>query len=222
MADVPAADAGAVADAVARARAAQPAWAALPFPSAHAALRQFARVLRDDATLLDTLVAENGKPRYEAELIELFYTLELTRFYTGGHGRRAFADEVRHPLLFATKRARVVRHPRGVVGVIGPWNLPLLNNFADCVAPLIAGNAMVLKPSEDTPLTSLRVAALWREAGCPPTCFRSSLVGATRGPPWSPAPIVIFFTGSAGVGREVARAAARRIPVVLELGGKSP
>ena len=124
IADVPAADAGAVADAVARARAAQPAWAALPFRERARRLRQFARALRDDATFVETLVAENGKPAYEAELIEIFYTLELTRFYTGRHGRRALADEVRHPLVFATKRARVVHHPRGVVGVIGPGISP--------------------------------------------------------------------------------------------------
>jgi aldehyde dehydrogenase (NAD+) len=50
-------------------------------------------------------------------------------------------------MVFANKRARVVRHPRGVVAVIGPWNWPLLNNYADCVGPLAAGNAVVLKPS---------------------------------------------------------------------------
>jgi len=160
LGDVPAADATAVAQAVARARAAQPGWAALPFAERARALRRFARRLRDDAELIDTLVAESGKVRYEAELIELFYTLELTRYFTGRAGRRALADQLAHPLIFSNKRARVVRHPLGVVGVIGPWNFPLLNNYADCVAPLIAGNAVVLKPSERTPLTSLRVAAL--------------------------------------------------------------
>jgi acyl-CoA reductase-like NAD-dependent aldehyde dehydrogenase len=223
IAEVPPADAGAVAAAVDRARAAQPAWAALPFAERARRLRRFARALRDDATLIDTLVAENGKPRYEAELIELFYTLELTRFYTGRHGRRALADELRHPFVFATKRARVVRHPLGVVGVIGPWNFPILNNFADCVAPLVAGNAVVLKPSEVTPLSSLRIAELWREAGMPADVFQVVPGRGDAGAALTAAVDMIFFTGSAAVGREVARAAAARgIPVVLELGGKSP
>jgi acyl-CoA reductase-like NAD-dependent aldehyde dehydrogenase len=68
--------------------------------------------------------------------------------------------------------ARVVHHPRGVVGIIGPWNWPLLNNFADAVAPLIAGNAVVLKPSPLAPLTSIRMAELWRESGLPSDVFQ--------------------------------------------------
>src|SRR5207253_346737 len=108
------------------------------------------------------------KPHYEAIGIEIFYTLELTRYYTGRAGRRAMRDEVRRPFVFAYKRARVAKHPRGVVGVIGPWNWPLLNNYADCVAPLAAGNAVLLKPSQQTPLTSLRIAELWRALDLPP------------------------------------------------------
>ena len=171
---------------------------------------------------MDTLVAESGKTRYEAELFELFYTLELTRYFTGRAGRRALADQLVHPLIFANKRARVVRHPRGVVGVIGPWNFPLLNNYADCVAPLIAGNAVVLKPSERTPLTSLRVAALWRSAGLPADVFQVVAGRGDAGSALADAVDMIFFTGSQAVGRKVAEAAAARtIPAVLELGGKS-
>ena len=74
LGEVPAAGAAEVAAAVARARAAQPGWAALPFAQRAQALRRLARALRDDPELVDTLVAESGKPRYEAELFELFYT----------------------------------------------------------------------------------------------------------------------------------------------------
>ena len=186
-------------------------------------LRRLARALRDDATFVDTLIAESGKPRYEAEGIELFYTLELTRYYTGRAGRRALADELRAPLVFANKRARVVRHPRGVVAVIGPWNWPLLNNYADCVAPLAAGNAVVLKPSEHTPLTSLRVAELARTAGVPDGVFQVVPGRGDAGAALTAAADMIFFTGSASTGKEVAKTAAERlVPVVLELGGKSP
>jgi acyl-CoA reductase-like NAD-dependent aldehyde dehydrogenase len=220
--EIPCADAAATEAAVDRARAAQPAWGALPFAARAQALRRLARAMRDDGGFLDTLSAESGKPRYEAELIELFYTLELTRYYTGRAGRRALADELRHPLIFANKRARVIRHPRGVVGVIGPWNFPLLNNYADCVGPLIAGNAVVLKPSDRTPLTSLRVAALWKQLGLPPGVLEVVPGRAEAGQALAAHTDMLFFTGSAGVGRQVAAtAAARMIPAVLELGGKS-
>jgi acyl-CoA reductase-like NAD-dependent aldehyde dehydrogenase len=220
--EVACADAAATEAAVDRARAAQPAWGALPFAERARALRRLARAMRDDGGFLDTLSAESGKPRYEAELIELFYTLELTRYYTGRAGRRALADELRHPLIFANKRARVVRHPRGVVGVIGPWNFPLLNNYADCVGPLIAGNAVVLKPSDRTPLTSLRVAALWKQLGLPAGVLEVVPGRAEAGQALAARTDMIFFTGSAAVGHQVAAtAAARMIPAVLELGGKS-
>jgi acyl-CoA reductase-like NAD-dependent aldehyde dehydrogenase len=220
--ELPAAGPIQVDQAAARARQAQPGWAALPFADRARALRRFARALRDDAELLDTLVAESGKPRYEAELIEIFYTLELTRYFTGRAGRRALADQLAHPLIFSNKRARVVQHPRGVVGVIGPWNFPLLNNYADCVAPLIAGNAVILKPSDRTPLTSLRVAALWEQAGLPAGVFQVVAGRGEAGAALTAAADMIFFTGSPAVGRTVAQAAASRmVPSVLELGGKS-
>ncbi|HEX2657516.1 MAG TPA: aldehyde dehydrogenase family protein [Polyangia bacterium] len=209
--------------ALGRARAAQREWAALAPRERGRALRQLAARIRDDARLTETLVAESGKPHYEAEGIEVFYTLELTRYLTGRAGRAALRDDVRRPFVFAHKRARVVQHPRGVVGVIGPWNWPLLNNYADCVAPLMAGNAVILKPSEWTPLTSLRVAELWRELGLPDGVFQVLPGRGDVGRALCEACDMIFFTGSQKVGREVAALCGQRlIPSVMELGGKSP
>jgi acyl-CoA reductase-like NAD-dependent aldehyde dehydrogenase len=223
LAELPAATRAHAEATMVRARAAQPGWAALPVAERAQALRRLARELRDDPQLIETLVAESGKPHFEAEGIELFYTLELTRYYTGRRGRRALGDEVRRPFLFAYKRARLVRHPRGVVGVIGPWNWPLLNNFADCVAPLMAGNAVVLKPSEWTPLTSLRVAELWRKLGLPADVFQVLPGRGDVGQALCDLSDMIFFTGSQSTGRRVAaRCGERLVPVVLELGGKSP
>ncbi|HET6281693.1 MAG TPA: aldehyde dehydrogenase family protein [Polyangia bacterium] len=208
--------------AVARARQAQPAWGRLPFAQRRRALRRLTHRMLGDTVLCDTLIAESGKPRYEAELFELFYTCELTRYYSGRAGRRALRDDLRHPLVFANKRARVVYHPRGVVGVIGPWNWPLLNNFADCVAPLLCGNAVVLKPSQSTPLTSLRVLALWQELGLPADVFQVVTGAGEAGQALCGLVDMLFFTGSQAVGRQVARAAGERlIPAVLELGGTS-
>src|SRR4029077_11156337 len=140
------------------------------------------------------LVSESGKPSYEAEGIEVFYTLELTRYYTGRAGRRARPDELRPPMFFANKSARVVRHPRGVVGVIGPWNWPLLNNYADCVAPLVCGNVVVLKPSEWPPLAALRIQALWRELGLPEGVFQVLIGTGDVGQALCREVDMIFFT----------------------------
>ncbi len=209
--------------AVARARAAQPAWAARSPRERGALLRALARRLRDDESVVETIIAESGKPRFEAEAIEIFYTLELTRFLTGRKGRAALADDVRRPFIFVNKRARVTYQPHGVVGVIGPWNWPLLNNYADCVAPLMAGNAVVLKPSQVTPLTSLRVAELARQVGLPAGVLEVLPGGADVGAALVETADMIFFTGSATAGRSIARLCGDRlIPCVLELGGKSP
>ena len=223
IAEIPVTTGAEIGAALARGRAAQPAWGALPFSERARALRRLTHRMLADDTLVDTLVGESGKPRYEAEAIEIFYTCELTRYYTGRAGRRALRDDLRHPFVFANKRARVVYHPRGVVGVIGPWNWPLLNNFADCVAPLVCGNAVVLKPSEWTPLTSLRIEALWRELGLPEGVFQVITGKGDVGQALCQQVDMVFFTGSQKVGRQIARDAGERlIPVVLELGGKSP
>jgi acyl-CoA reductase-like NAD-dependent aldehyde dehydrogenase len=223
LAEIPAATRGDVESASSRARAAQPAWAALPLSARALALRRLARAIRDDGRLTEILVAESGKPHYEAEGIEIFYTLELTRYYTGRGGRKSLADQIRRPFVFAYKRARVIHHPRGVVGVIAPWNWPLLNNYADCVAPLLAGNAVLLKPSEWTPLTSIRIAELWRELGLPADVFQVIPGRADVGQALCDLVDMVFFTGSGKAGRQVAaRCGERLIPAVMELGGKSP
>lgn len=219
---VPALDAAAVDAAVARARRAQPGWAALSFAERGRALRRLCRRMVKDGGVAQAIVAETGKPLFEAELVEVLYTCELTRHLTGRAGRRALGEETRHHLLFAHKRSRIVRQARGVVGVIGPWNFPLLNSFADAVAPLLAGNAVVLKPSPVTPMTSLAVLRLWREEGLPEDVFQVVTGGVETGQALVERADMVFFTGSQAAGRAIARTAGERlIPVVLELGGKS-
>jgi acyl-CoA reductase-like NAD-dependent aldehyde dehydrogenase len=221
--EVPIVSAAAVADTVRRAAAAQSSWSRLPFSERRRVIRRLMRGLARDERLMSVLVAETGKPRFEAEGIELLYVLELTRFLSSSAGEAALAEHIRRPFLFRNKRARVLYHPRGVVGVIGPWNWPLLNNFGDAIAPLIAGNAVVLKPSRLTPLTSLRVAELWRELNLPRDVFQVVTGGAETAEALIDAVDLVFFTGSTEVGREVGRRAAGRfIPAILELGGKSP
>lgn len=222
LAELPAAGKEEVEAAVAAARAAAPAWGALPVRERAAALKAWRRQVLDDPELPGVLVRESGKPRHEAEAMELLYFCELARFVCAA-AARALAPETRRSLLLAPRTTVVHRVPVGVVGVIGPWNFPILNNAADALAPLVAGNTVVLKPSEVTPLTSLRMEALWRKAGNPPDVFR---VVAGRGD--AGAALVdladgVMFTGAVATGRKVAaRCGERLVPCVTELGGKSP
>ncbi|MDX2022313.1 MAG: aldehyde dehydrogenase family protein [Deltaproteobacteria bacterium] len=219
---VPDADAAAVQAAVARARQAQPRWAALGIAGRRKALRKVAARLARDEALVKLIADETGQPPHEAECIEVLYTCELIRHLTGRAARRALREELRSPFFFANKRSRLVKHPRGVVGVIGPWNWPLLNNFADCVAPLMAGNAVVLKPSPLTPLTSLHVKRVWDDLGLPAAAFTVVTGNASAGEALVQAADMIFFTGSVAAGRKIAAAAGERlIPAIVELGGKS-
>lgn len=207
---------------VERARKAAPAWAALPFGERAAALKRWRRAALDSPDLLRTLVGESGKPWHEAEGIELLYFCELVRFGASA-GRKALRTESRHPFLFMTKRTDLTRKPLGVVGVIGPWNFPLLNNAADAVFPLLAGNTVVLKPSEVTPLTSVLLGKLWVEAGNPPDAFQVVTGLGPTGAALLDLVDGVMFTGSVQTGRRVAaKAGERLIPCVTELGGKSP
>jgi acyl-CoA reductase-like NAD-dependent aldehyde dehydrogenase len=208
--------------AVARAREAQIAWAALGFRRRAQALRRLAARARADAELPRLICEETGKPQLEAIGFEVAYLCELTRFLGGRAGRRALADDTRASLFFPHKRARVAWKPRGIVAVIGPSNFPLLNNFGDAVAPLLAGNAVVLKPSPHTPRTSRRLEVLWRELGLPAGVLQVVEGGVETGQALVDAVDAVFFTGSVAGGRDIAaRAGQRLIPCVTELGGKS-
>jgi acyl-CoA reductase-like NAD-dependent aldehyde dehydrogenase len=113
--------------------------------------------------------------------------------------------------------------PIGLVGVIGPWNYPLTNSFGDCVPALAAGNAVILKPSEITPLTSLLLAEALRECGLPGGVLSVATGRAETGAALVDEADMIMFTGSSSTGRAVmARAAETLTPVSLELGGKDP
>jgi acyl-CoA reductase-like NAD-dependent aldehyde dehydrogenase len=220
--EVPDFDAAAVAEAVARGRAAAAAWGAAPLEERIEALFRWRDLILDTPLVPETLVRESGKPRHEAEGIEVLYLCELIRAMAR-LSRRALAEQTRHPLLFLTKKTRLVRHPLGVVGVVGPWNFPILNNAADAVAPLLAGNTVLLKPSDITPLTSCVLRDLWVKAGNPPDVFQVVTGRGTTGAALVDLVDAVMFTGSVATGRRIAaRCGERLIPCVTELGGKSP
>ena len=146
-----------VAALVARARSAQPGWEALGYEGRGRILKRAQKWLIDHADeVADTIVAETGKAREDAMLVEVAYGANALGFWPK-KAPKWLADEKVHTFNpFVLGRRMVVRYrPLGVVGVIGPWNYPLVNSVGDAIPALAAGNAVVVKPSEVTPLTSL-------------------------------------------------------------------
>ena len=113
--------------------------------------------------VIDAVVAETGKTYEDAQLTDLGYTVQALGFWAKS-AERYLADERVHywgnPTV-AGKKLVVRYEPTGVVGVIGPWNFPLVNGFGDCIPALMAGNSVILKPSEVTPLSSLLMAEMF-------------------------------------------------------------
>ncbi len=221
VAELPVADAGAVADAVARGRAAQAAWGALPARARGRALRRARRELvRARAEILERLERETGKTRFDVVGELMGVCLDL------GHlARRAprwLAGErvSARPLL--GKRALVAYRPRGVIGIISPWNAPLNLALGDAIPALLAGNAVVIKPSELAPLGVQRAVAAMQRA------LPADVLQVVHGAGETGAALVdqvdmICVTGSPETGRRVMERASRRLtPVLLELGGKDP
>jgi acyl-CoA reductase-like NAD-dependent aldehyde dehydrogenase len=212
---------------VAVARAAQEQWSRLDLAARSRVLAQAARVVHAHAdAIADTIVAETAKPRTEAIANELYTAVDHAS-WLAKHAPRILRDErVRFSQLhLKLKKAWLVHEPIGVVAAITPWNIPFAIPFTQVATAVVAGNAVVLKPSELTPLTGDWVARVFEEAGAP-----TGLVQVAHGEGALGEAIVgdrgvgkVFFTGSVGVGRQVAAAAgARGCPVVLELGGKDP
>lgn len=197
--------------AVARARAAQPGWAALGFDGRAAVLRHAQRWLPDHAEkVIDTIVGETGKTRDDAQIAELAYGAAALGFWARNAPRYLAAERIRssNPFLLG-KRLRLSCQPLGVVGVIGPWNFPLTNCFGDCIPALAAGNAVVLKPSEVTPLTSLLMAQMLAGSGVPDGAFQVMTGDGPTGEALIDAVDFVMFTGSTRTGRKVMARAAR-------------
>jgi acyl-CoA reductase-like NAD-dependent aldehyde dehydrogenase len=218
-------DAAQVAALVERARAAQPAWEALGFEGRAKKLRDLRGWLVENRKrVIATLVAEGGKTPEDAMLGDLWYVCDSLGFW-GRKARDYLGDErvKAHSPLLLGKKILVRYRPLGVVGVIGPWNYPLTNTFGDVVPALMAGNSVVMKPSEITPLTSLLVAEGAEAVGLPDGVLMIATGAGETGAALVDDVDMIMFTGSARTGKKImARAAERLIPVSLELGGKDP
>jgi acyl-CoA reductase-like NAD-dependent aldehyde dehydrogenase len=225
IARVPDMTAEQVAELARAARAAQPAWEALGFEGRGRVLRRAQKWLVDNSErVIQTIVSETGKAYEDALIAEVMYGANAFGFWAK-HAPSFLADErikSASPLLKGKKLILRYR-PLGLVGVIGPWNYPLTNSFGDCVPALAAGNAVILKPSEVTPLTSLLLADALRECGMPDGVFAVATGRGGTGAALIDEVDFVNFTGSTATGRKImARAAETLTPVSLELGGKDP
>jgi succinate-semialdehyde dehydrogenase/glutarate-semialdehyde dehydrogenase len=212
-----------VAAAAAAARAAQERWAATPWRGRAQVLSRFHDLVFERADqVMDTIQAESGKARRDA-LAELITVVGTARYYLA-HGRGHLSDRSARGGVPLLTKAKVAWHPHGLVGLITPWNFPFLLGVADALPALFAGNAVLTKPSEVTPLSTLLGRDLLVDAGLDPALFQPLVGhGAQLGQPLIDEVDYIGFTGSTATGRIVARAAAERlIPCSLELGGKNP
>jgi acyl-CoA reductase-like NAD-dependent aldehyde dehydrogenase len=209
-----------------RGRAAQPAWEALGFEGRGRILRRAQKWVVDNAErVAQTIVAESGKTYEDALVAEVAYASNAFGFWAK-HAPEYLGDErVRSANPFVLGRKLVVRYrPYGLIGVIGPWNYPLTNSFGDCIPAMAAGNAVILKPAEATPMTSLLMAECMKESGLPEGVYQVAPgSGREIGPELVDLADMIMFTGSTETGKTImARAAQTLTPVSLELGGKDP
>jgi acyl-CoA reductase-like NAD-dependent aldehyde dehydrogenase len=223
IAEVPVASAAEVRACVARARDSQLYWQSTGFEKRAKLLYRFRDLLIDEQErLVNIVTSETGKPRAEVYGNELFYMCDAIGFWAK-YGRSFLSPRNIRPHLFMlkTKKVTSVYYPMGVIGIISPWNFPLVMSIGDAIPAVMAGNAVVIKPSELTPLTPLFVIELARKAGFPEGVLQVLTGGADTGRALIDLADMIAFTGSVEVGREVMRRAADRlIPVSLELGGK--
>ena len=213
-----------VADAVIRARKAQKAWGARPVAERAAIIRKGVEVLykrREEVTGI--LMNETGKTRLETIFLEIIAGFDFINYWSA-RAEKELADEKRkiHGYLRPFKKLLMHYRPLGVVGIITPWNGPFSLAMNPSVQALLAGNAIILKPSEVAPYSGEIAIKILHEAGVP-----EDVAQVLHGDGETGAALVnagvqkISFTGSVGTGKKIAVACAQQlIPCTLELGGK--
>ena len=223
LGEVPRSTPADVAAAAVRGRAAQEEWSQLSFARrARIFLRFHDLLLARQDEVLDLVQLESGKARLHA-YEEVADTAIVARHYAV-HAGGYLAPRTHKGAIPALTESREYRQPKGLVGIIAPWNYPLSMGVTDAIPALLAGNAVLEKPDSQTPFTLLWTLDLLAEAGLPDGLYQAVCgAGATLGPALYDVVDFLQFTGSTETGRRIAReAGGRLIGCSLELGGKNP
>lgn len=214
-----------VQQAVQKARATYPAWSATPLSDRIAYLSRLRHYLVENGEdLAQRISQDTGKVHFEAYMTEIFVTIDTIRFYEKHAEKMLAKQKVPTPLLLWPKKSYIHYKPMGVIAVISPWNYPFQLAVIPVLSALVAGNTVVLKPSEVTAATGLIIEELFRAVPLPEGVIHVLHGGREVGQELVAArPDKIFFTGSVRTGKKIMAAAAEHlIPVELELGGKDP
>ena len=202
-----------VAEMAVRGRQAQPGWNALGFDGRARVLMRAQKWLIDNKQrVIDTIMSETGKTYEDAMLAEISYGAGAFGFWAKNAEKYLADERVRSSNMLVKGKKLVVRYkPLGLIGVIGPWNYPLTNSFGDCIPAMAAGNSVILKPSEITPLTSLLMAECMRDCGLPEHVYQVATGLGDTGAALVDEVDMIMFTGSTATGKKVAAKAAESL-----------
>jgi acyl-CoA reductase-like NAD-dependent aldehyde dehydrogenase len=223
---VPSAGPSEVEDTLVRSRTAFAQWRRTDFATRRKLITRAREVILAELDAIAELIsAETGKPVAEAISSEIAPVLDLMQYFARNAERLLKPRKIGIGLFgLAGRSSKIVYHPLGVVGIIPAWNYPFTIPLGEAAMALMAGNAVIIKPSELTPLVGLKIGEIFENAGAP-----GGLVSIVTGAGETGAALVeagpdkIMFTGSIGTGKKILRAAAEKMtPVVLELGGKDP
>ena len=222
LGDVPRCTVDDVADAAKRARAVQSAWATRPINERAAVLLRFHDlVLQHQDEALDLIQLENGKARRHA--FEEILDVCLTARYYANTAADYLSPKRRQGAQLILTQVTELHHAKGLVGIISPWNYPLTLGISDALPAIVAGNAVLAKPDQQTPFSALWAVRLLEEAGMPPGLVQVVTgSGAELGASIIEQSDYLMFTGSTAVGRTAAAQAGERlIDCSMELGGKN-
>lgn len=222
LAEVAQADQAVMEAAVVSAKKGQAEWAAMPAIERGRILQKAARLLReqnDELALLE--VMDTGKPIQEANVVDIQSGADVVEYYAG------LADKIQgeYQQLSSEQYFYTRREPLGICAGIGAWNYPIQIACWKSAPALAAGNAMIFKPSEETPLTALKLAEIYTQAGVPDGVFNVILGDYRVGQMLTAHPDIakVSFTGECGTGKAVMADSSKTLKqVTMELGGKSP
>ncbi len=209
--------------AVERAKRAQKKWGAMSLDERFAYLDRAREIMRRDGERFAHVISEDtGKPLVDSLMTELMSVPLFIDYYRKEAPKALKRKRLMPQMLFPGKASYIEYFPKGVVGVIAPWNFPFQLAVVPVISALVGGNTVVLKPSEVTPMTGELIRELFAEAGFPPGVVEVVQGDGSTGAALVEADIdMVFFTGSVQTGRKVMAGAAKKpMPVELELGGK--